>query len=135
MAARPEPHEAPEEPMVPLETPFSDDRGVIQNLIEVQTGSTVVITSKANSVRANHYHKTDWHYCYLLSGSMEYFHRDVGSDEPPERLHVGQGEMVFTPPLVEHAMKFLEDTVFITMSRNARDHDSYEDDLVRVELI
>ncbi len=121
--------------MVPLEASFRDERGVIQNLLEVTTGSTVVITSKANSVRANHYHKTDWHYCYLLSGSMEYFHKDVDSDGPPERLLVRQGEMVFTPPLVEHAMRFLEDTVFITMSRNARDHESYEGDLVRVNLI
>lgn len=135
MTAPTELQHGPEKIMVPLETPYSDERGVIQNLVDVSTGSTVVITSKANSVRANHYHKTDWHYCYLLSGSMEYFHRDVESDEPPERLVVHQGEMVFTPPLVEHAMRFLEDTVFITMSRNARDHQSYEDDLVRVDLI
>ena len=121
--------------MVPLESPFEDARGLIQNLLEIPTGSTVLISSKPGSVRANHYHKTDWHYCYLISGSMEYFHRPTGDTDDPERITVHAGEMVFTSPMVDHAMKFLEDTIFITMSRNARDHDSYEDDLVRVELI
>ena len=59
----------------------------------------------------------------------------VGASAPPECIVVSAGEMVFTPPMVEHAMKFLEDTVFLTMSRNSRNHDAYEDDLVRVELI
>ena len=125
----------PDTVMVPLESPFEDARGVIQNLLEIPTGSTVLITSKSGSVRANHYHKTDWHYCYLISGSMEYFHRPTGGTGEAVRITVRAGEIVFTPPMVDHAMKFLEDTVFITMSRNARDHDSYEDDLVRVELI
>jgi hypothetical protein len=43
--------------------------------------------------------------------------------------------MVFTPPMVEHAMKFLEDTVFVTLDSNSRDQESYERDLVRIELI
>ena len=125
----------PDNIMVPLETAFSDDRGVIQNLVERDTGSTVIITSKPGSVRANHYHKTDWHYCYMISGRMRYYHRPVGSTEAPEVVEVGAGQMVFTPPLVEHAMAFDEDSVFLTLARNSRDHSSYEDDLVRVELI
>ena len=43
--------------------------------------------------------------------------------------------MVFTPPLVDHAMKFPVDTTFLTLSRNPRDQAAYEADVVRVNLI
>ena len=97
--------------------------------------SAVVIESKAGSLRANHYHKTDWHYCYVVSGEMEYVHRLTGSNSPPEKIIVKEGEMVFTPPMVDHGMKFPVDTVFLTLSRNPRDQESYEADVVRVEFV
>jgi len=122
----------PEQIIVPLEKPYVDDRGMIQNLIEAGMQMAVMIDSKKGSVRANHYHKTDWHYCYVISGSIEYFHRPVGSDGPPERILIRKGQLFFTPPMVEHAMRFPEDTLFLTLSRNPRDHASYEADLVRV---
>ena len=43
--------------------------------------------------------------------------------------------MVFTPPLVEHCMKFSKDTLFLTLSRNPRDQKTYESDVIRVNLI
>jgi len=125
----------PTEPLVGLASSFADARGAIQPLVDAAMESAVLINSAAGTVRANHYHKTDWHYCYLLSGAMDYYHRPHGSDAPPEKLHVGAGQMVFTPPLVDHAMKFLEDTVFLTLSRNPRDQESYEADVVRIHLI
>lgn len=125
----------PAEPLVPLEKPFVDSRGVIQPLVEHMMRSAVLIESKPGAVRANHYHKTDWHYCYVVSGTIEYYHRPAGSTAEPECLLVKAGEMVFTPPMVEHCMKFAEDSVFLTLSRNARDHDAYESDVVRVELV
>jgi hypothetical protein len=42
--------------------------------------------------------------------------------------------MVFTPPMVEHAVEFLEDSVFLNITGKPRDQGSYEQDLVRVEL-
>ncbi len=122
----------PEEVLIPLESPYVDDRGTIQNLIEADMRMAVMIDSKKGAVRANHYHKTDWHYCYVISGAIEYFHRPVGSAEAPETILVREGELFFTPPMVEHAMRFPEDTVFLTLSRNARDHEAYEADLVRI---
>ena len=122
----------PETVLIPLENPYVDERGTIQNLIEADMRMAVMIDSKKGSVRANHYHKTDWHYCYVVSGSIEYFHRPVGSDATPENRLIRTGELFFTPPMVEHAMRFPEDSVFLTLSRNARDHDAYEADLVRI---
>jgi len=125
----------PTEPIVPLETPFVDDRGAIQPLVDLMMRSAVLITSKKGAVRANHYHKTDWHYCYVVEGCIEYFHRPIGSDAEPERLLVEAGQMVFTPPMVDHGMKFPADTVFLALSRNPRDQESYEADVVRIHMI
>lgn len=121
--------------VVKLERPFVDARGAIQPLVDTLMKSAVMIESKAGSLRANHYHKTDWHYCYVVSGEMEYLHRPTGSDREPDVLVVKEGEMVFTPPMVDHGMKFPVDTVFLTLSRNPRDQASYERDVVRVEFV
>jgi hypothetical protein len=50
-------------------------------------------------------------------------------------VEIEQGAMFFTPPMVEHAMVFPEDTLFLTLSRNPRDQASYEADVERVELV
>ena len=125
----------PEHGVVKLEKPFVDGRGKIQPLVDLMMRSAVMITSKAGSLRANHYHKTDWHYCYVVSGEIEYLHRPTGSDQAPETIRVKKGEMVFTPPMVDHGMKFPVDTVFLTLSRNPRDQESYEADVVRIEFL
>ena len=70
-------------PIIPLKKPYSDDRGIIQNLVslnESQMRSAVLIESKKGSIRANHYHKVDWHYCYIISGSIEYYYRPTNSE-------------------------------------------------------
>lgn len=121
--------------LIRLESPFVDSRGTIQNLVDDDIKSAVLITSNAGALRANHYHLSDWHYCYVIEGCIDYHHRPHGSVDPPERLLVGQHQMVFTPAMVEHAMTFPEPTTFLTLSRNRRDHASYEDDVVRVQLI
>ena len=72
--------------------------------------SAVLIKSTAGSLRANHYHKTDWHYCYILSGSIEYFHRITGSTQDPNMILVKSGQMVFTPPMIDHAMLYTKET-------------------------
>lgn len=125
----------PKAPLVPLDKPFVDARGAIQPLVDEMMKSAVMIESKKGSLRANHYHKTDWHYCYVISGAIEYYYRPTGSDREPECLVVKTGEMVFTPPMVDHGMKFPEDTVFLTLSRNPRDQASYEADVVRVDML
>ena len=125
----------PKHPLVNLEKPFVDLRGSIQPLVDSIMKSAVMINSKAGSLRANHYHKTDWHYCYVISGKIEYYYKELNSDKKPDLLIVDKGNMVFTPPLVEHCMKFPEDTLFLTLSRNPRDQETYELDVIRTNLI
>ena len=125
----------PTKPLVDLEKPFIDNRGSIQPLVDLLMKSAVMIHSKAGSLRANHYHKTDWHYCYVIYGKINYYHKELNTNKEPELLVVEKGRMVFTPPLVEHCMKFPEDTLFLTLSRNPRDQETYEADVVRTNLI
>ena len=124
----------PTGPIVSMPAPFEDARGVIQTLVDGGIQSVQVITSKAHTVRANHYHKTDSHYMYVVKGIMKYFHRPVGDKSAPAWLLVKAGQMVFTPPMVEHAVEFLEDSEFLNITGKPRDQGSYENDLVRVEL-
>src|ERR1051325_335320 len=90
-----------------------DDRGEIRSIVEGKPFSSVLrISSKKGAIRANHYHKEDYHYCILESGKMQYYERPVGSKDAPICLGIEPGQVFFTRPMVEHAMKFLEDSVF-----------------------
>ena len=127
--------EWPDDCAVPLDDPFEDGRGAIQNLLLKPMTSIAVITSKEGTLRANHYHKTDWHYAYVVSGCVLYFERQIGDPSVPEPKEFRAGEMFFTPPMVEHCMAFPEDTIFITAAKNVRSHESHEADLVRVSFV
>ncbi len=120
---------------VKLEKPYVDTRGSIQPLVDRLMKSAVMIESKAGTLRANHYHKTDWHYCYVIKGCIEYHHRPTGGKEEPRVMMVEEGEMVFTPPMVDHGMVFPMDTTFLTLSRNPRTQEAYEADVVRIEML
>jgi dTDP-4-dehydrorhamnose 3,5-epimerase-like enzyme len=125
----------PRDVIVSTEKPFCDERGEIIPLVDLPMKSAVMITSKKGTVRANHYHKTDWHFCYVISGRIEYFHRPHGSTAAPLKVIIEAGQLFFTPPMVDHAMSFLEDTVFLTLGRNSRRQEVYEADVERVKLI
>lgn len=120
---------------IDLAKPFIDSRGSIQTLVEGDFKAAQLISSIKGSVRANHYHKSDSHYMYLLTGAFDYYHRPTGSDEEPECVRIRAGEVVHTPAMVDHAVKFVEDTTFLNFASRSRDQGSYEDDLVRIELI
>ncbi len=119
--------------IVDLPEAYRDERGAIQPLVDVPMESCVLITSKKGTARANHFHRTDWHYCYVLSGAIDYLHRAHGDDAPPKHTHISEGQMFFTPPMVDHTMVFLEDTVFLTWGRNSREQEIYEADVQRIE--
>lgn len=121
--------------IVPLEEPFVDPRGQILPLVDLPMESCVLINSKKGSVRANHYHQTDWHFCYVVSGSIEYHHRPHGSTARPEKVTVRQGQLFFTPPMVDHAMVFPEDTTFLVLGRNSRAQEVYEADVIRIPAL
>jgi dTDP-4-dehydrorhamnose 3,5-epimerase-like enzyme len=121
-------------PMVELDSPFTDARGAIIPVIDEDMKSAVIIESKKGTIRANHFHKTDWHYCYVLSGEIDYLWRETGLTSSPKKITIKKGECFFTPNLVDHAMVFTQDTVFLCLGRNPRDQKSYEADIEKVIL-
>jgi len=127
--------EYPEQVAVPLDPPFVNQNGVIQNLLLERFTSAALIRSVAGAVRANHYHKTDWHYTYVVSGCVWYYWRALGAKQAPQFQKFEAGTMFFTPSMQEHAMFFPEDTDIITFAKNIRDTSHHEEDVVRVPVI
>lgn len=125
----------PADPRVPLDDFFKNEKGEILNVLFGESKSVARIGSYAGQVRANHWHRTDWHYALVESGKVLYFYRGVGETEVKPPLVFKAGEMFFTPPNLEHAMLFTEDTVIYTFARNVRTHDEHEADVVRVEFV
>ena len=125
----------PKTGIVELESAHEDDRGYIQSLVNFPMKNLSLISSVKGSVRSNHYHLTDWHYMYILSGSFNYYFRPTDSNEELQCVKVEAGEMIFTPPMEDHATVFLEDCKLLAMSRNPRDQEAYEKDVRRVILI
>ena len=124
----------PKEALVKLPNAHSDERGWIQPLCDLNMKSASLIFSKKNSWRANHYHKSDWHYIYVLSGIFEYYYRKTNSKEEIKKLIIKKGELLFTPPMVDHAMLYTEDTNILVVSKNPRDQKTYEEDTVRIKF-
>lgn len=121
-----------------------EERGILTRILDTEEPihSILYITSKAGSTRSNHYHKQDTHYCYIISGKAEWHEKPVeggpdasGGAGQEEVAVLEAGDMIRTPPNVIHAVKFLEDTVFLAFSTQPRNREHYEEDTVRVKLI
>ena len=56
-----------------------DERGVIVDILtrEANIKSVLYITGKKGTVRGNHYHMKDSHYCFVVSGKIRYFYKDI----------------------------------------------------------
>jgi oxalate decarboxylase/phosphoglucose isomerase-like protein (cupin superfamily) len=115
-----------------LRPPYTDQRGKIFNLLDLPLGSVSLITSAPGAVRANHYHKTDWHYCWMQKGSMDYYYRPVSAKTPAKHIHVAEGQMIYTPSMEEHAMVFRDEATMWCFAGNPRTRHDYESDTVRV---
>jgi uncharacterized RmlC-like cupin family protein len=121
---------------VPLaDNGFASAAGHIDNLIHGGcTGTVSVLYSKAGSTRASHFHREDSHHLYVVSGIVDYYERPVGSTEAPRHDRFRNGEMFYTPPMVEHVLKFPVDTVMVSISPKSRTHEEHEADVVRVRI-
>lgn len=120
--------------ILPFEQSKEDERGFIKSIINQPSTNTSIIMCNPGSVRANHYHLRDWHYMFILEGSMDYFYFDNGTKEVCY-LSLNKDQIIFTPPKEVHATFFSVQTKLIVISYLARDEVSYEADTRRVEFI
>ena len=72
---------------------------------------------------------------YVLSGSFESFSKDLETDTPPLTQVFRAGDLVDTPPMVAHAYRYLEDTVFLNITLDHRDTDRYGEHTISYRLI
>lgn len=118
---------------------FVDERGGITPIVDQDKFSfraVLRITSKAGTIRSNHYHKNDAHYIYVESGKCEYSERPA--DDPMAKVKtvtMGPGDLVLSKPGIVHAVKFLEDTVLYAFTTEKRQQDHYEDDTHRITIV
>ena len=121
--------------LVDLPNGFEDDRGIIQPLCDLNMKSASLIVSKKNTWRANHYHKSDWHFIYVLKGSFEYYFKKTNTDEKIIKKIIKENELLYTGPMVDHAMFYTEETKILVLSKNPRDQKTYEEDTVRIKFM
>ena|SRR3989344_5452724 len=117
---------------------FVDERGFISRIVdtdEYPLRAVLYITGKKDTVRGNHFHKTDAHFVYCLSGKFRYSEKDLTKKRSRiQSVILKPGDVVLSKPGIAHSMKFLEDTVFLAITTEAREQEKYEEDLVRVKI-
>lgn len=117
---------------------FKDERGFITRLIdtdEYPIRAILYITSKKGTERGNHLHKKDAHFVYCVSGKFRYYEKNMDKkNAKTESVILKPGDLVLSKPGVAHAMKFLEDTVFMAFTTEKREQNKYEEDIQRIKL-
>jgi hypothetical protein len=111
-----------------------DDRGDILSIVDEAVNNVSIITCNPGALRSNHYHHTDFHFMYVLEGEIDYFFKDIGSEEV-NYLKVRAGDTIFTPDNEIHATYFPIKTRLIVSSKFPRDQATYEKDTVRVPFV
>lgn len=120
-------------PLIKIPQTFTDDRGTIINIADGSLGDVAFITSLSGSIRANHFHKQDWHLTFLITGGMNYEWQDSKQEKENKLKIVSSGQLVFTPSSTPHKMTFTQDSTFIAISRLSRSHKVYSADTIKLE--
>lgn len=111
-----------------------DHRGEIKSIVDTKISNVSIIKCNANSIRSNHYHKRDFHFMYVLKGTINYFFSDLEMKDI-KFMKIKPGDTIFTPKMEIHATHFPVDTTLIVSSGFPRDQKTYEEDTVRVEFL
>ena len=113
---------------------FKDKRGYLLKILEGNFSSSIEIFSKKGTIRANHYHKKDEHFCYILKGKILFFYRNRKKNSKLNYKIMKKGDLFFTTFQQDHLAYFLKDTHFLSYSSRKRDKFDYEKDLVRLNM-
>ena len=113
---------------------FIDKRGSLQKILEGEFSSCIEVHSKKGTTRANHYHKKDKHFMYIISGELLYSYKDRKKNSKVKIKKMKKGDLFFTPAMQEHMAFFLKKTHFLAFSTRKRTQFDYESDLIRVKM-
>ena len=110
---------------------FEDNRGIITDIITKERIDYVtIITNKKGSVRGNHYHKETIQYLYVLEGSILVASQFEGKEIEKEILN--EGSLLFNEAYERHAIKSLEDSKLLILTRGLRGGKNYESDTYKL---
>jgi|TARA_R110000803_G_scaffold72806_3_gene136538 dTDP-4-dehydrorhamnose 3,5-epimerase-like enzyme len=120
----------------PLEI-HTDDRGSIVDLFyDEDINHVATVTSEPNVIRGNHYHKETTQHMLMTKGSLEYWYKNVDSDEPSKMVVANEGDLVSTGPNEIHALRIgPKGNEFVVFSQGKRGGKDYESDTFRVDNI
>jgi dTDP-4-dehydrorhamnose 3,5-epimerase-like enzyme len=120
----------------PLEI-HTDDRGSIVDLFyNEDINHVATVTSEPDVIRGNHYHKETTQHMLMTKGSLEYWYKNVDSDEPSKMVVANEGDLVSTGPNEIHALRIgPEGNEFVVFSQGKRGGKDYESDTFRVDNI
>ena len=113
---------------------FRDERGYLLKILDKGFSSCIEIFSKKGSIRANHYHKKDEHFCYILKGEILFFYRNRKKSSKLNYKIMRKGDLFFTTYNQDHLAYFLKNTHFLSYSSRKRTKIDYENDLVRLNM-
>jgi nucleoside-diphosphate-sugar epimerase/2-polyprenyl-3-methyl-5-hydroxy-6-metoxy-1,4-benzoquinol methylase len=106
---------------------FIDKRGKISNYELTEPINLIgLITSKKNTIRANHFHPIQEQKCLVTEGRFISVFKNLLQPNQPIITHVvNKGDITVTKPNVAHAMIFTENTTFLNLVAGERDHINY----------
>ena len=113
---------------------FKDKRGWLKKIIDGNFSSCIEIYSKKGTIRANHYHKKDKHFIYIISGEILYFYKNRKKNSKIKFNLMKKNDLFFTPAMQEHMAYFTKNTHFLAFSTRKRTKFDYEKDLIRVNM-
>lgn len=110
---------------------FEDSRGTITDIVEqIDFNGATIISSKAGSIRGNHYHKESVQYIYVLAGKMISRSKKMG--EKLTEVVVQRGDLISHEKYEAHMFEALENTTFLVLSSGLRTGQDYEKDTYRI---
>ena len=111
---------------------FEDERGVIRDiLVKEKIDFVTIIFSKKNSVRGNHFHKETVQYLYVLEGSVLVASKFEGKEI--EKKILTEGDLLLNEPFEWHAIKSIEDSKLLILTRGLRGGNDYEADTFKID--
>ena len=113
---------------------FKDKRGSLLKVVDKDFSSCIEIFSKKGSIRANHYHRKDEHYAYIIEGKILFIYRNRKKNAKLNYKVMKKGDLFFTTYMQDHIAYFLSNTHFLAFSSRKRTKFDYEKDLVRLNM-
>lgn len=91
---------------------FSNETGLLVQLVHEGWSQINVLVSKAGSTRGGHYHKVSKEVFYIINGKTKLL---LETETEKEEYLLKEGDMFLISPFQKHTFSFSEDTVMVSM--------------------